>query len=373
MMLTTLLFASLLAFSTPSLHGCSGGGNNNGGDGGTPEKKAPPKTCSQSLGEKINEGCEEGKDCEAQRDCTTLRKPGKGICIEKLCVTKAEKDVVARNGNPDFSCVKTPPKLPDNKGKEKAVFWGPVESFGLDGATDGVKVELYRYDNNAPLSSSTLVGEMTSTKDSDGSKCTPDCPADRICYQGSCVKNSDSENNAIGYFAIKDVPTNELLVIKTTGSNLVPTIQYGIWAPADKVKDGRYKRRAFVITVLSKGLIPPSAGIQRIAKGNGAIAGEIHDCNDDIIQNARTSFNLMGQKLAYFDPETDRPDPQLNETTKNGIYSFLNIKIPGDSAINMRAMVKSGGKDVQIANFNARLFPDSITILTSLPWFPTKK
>ena len=367
---------TIVLFGQFSLQGCSTPPtvSNDAGTGNKDAGTNPPKTlrCSTSLGTNVNADCTDGKDCVSQRDCTTLNKTtNKGICLSKICATLPTEDATTGKdgkGTPDLSCLDKAPELP--KGPEKATYWGPVETFGLDKDTDGIKVEIFEYNDNGKLDKP--IGSTTSTNEDDKS-CKDACTGGKICFQGSCHKKSTSDNNKVGYFAIKDVPTNKLLVFRTSGPELVTTIQYFLWVPADKVKDGRYKERAFVITNTTKSLIPPSAGISAIHPGNSAIAGEIQDCTGKQIENSTVTLSVLSNKLAYFNAETERPDRTLNATSNSGIYSALNIKVANEGVVRLVAAAKVGGKTKLVADFKARLFPDGITILTTNPWFPGKK
>lgn len=363
------LFSFLLTsfFIIFSFQACSKGGNNNKDGGAVPEKKL--KTCSQSLGNTINDKCDDGKKCDCFQDCGSLVTAKNGICMAKTCLATPTTEAKNKKGEAiDTSCLGKKLTLP--AGPKKATLWGPVENFGLDQETVGVKIEIFEHNKDGKLTTPIAVFEASNESQKG---CKPECKGDNICFAGVCTKKKDSDDNRIGYYMAKEIPTNKLLIFRSSGPNFVTTVQYNLWIAADKVKDGKLKRRAFTISNLSKGLIPPAAGIQKIASGNGAIAGEIHDCKGDQITGAKVTVSVMAQKLAYFGAESDRPDPQLEETTKNGVYSALNIKIKNGGLITVKAAIKKGGKNFVVADFTAQLFPDAITILTTTPQYPTVK
>lgn len=382
------VLTSVFLLTFVGLEACSGGGgntntntNSNTNTTNTNDNTNTTNTNKNTssgrctLGEAINT-CKGDGECQAQRDCDP--KTGNnlpGTCFDKMCVANPTAESKTEKGeDPDLSCVGKPLELP--KGPEKATFFGPAETFGLNGSTIGVSVQVYKYDGNKPLSATTLLGSFTTKNpdDMETQDCAEKCSEDRFCLNKSCVKRQDSAGNDIGYFTIEDIPTNTSIIVKTTGPNLVTTVQYNLWLPADKVKDGFFQERAFVVTQLTKSLIPGTAGIRKIQDGNGAVAGEIHDCQDRILAGARVSVSLRSQKLTYFNGDGDQPDPSKEETAEDGVYAALNIKLndtsPIGQEVELRSAIKVGGKPTWVASYKARLFADAITILTVLPANP---
>jgi hypothetical protein len=107
-------------------------------------------------------------------------------------------------------------------------------------------------------------------------------------------------------------------------------------------------------------------------KNEAVLAGEVHDCKGQVIQGARVSISLMPLKLAYFNGDGD-PAPDEEWTNTDGIYTALNIKVnpPGD--ILLRIAAKVGGKQLLVGQFKAKLFEDSVSIVTTTPWYPGLK
>lgn len=338
---------------------------------------APPvrrRTGPCAPGNLINE-CTGTGDCTAQRDCDALTgKDIPGVCVAGVCVPKPTNDAKIEKGTIDLSCVETRPELP--KGPEKATWWGPVETFGLDSNTTSVTVNAYDYAADPGLENPIATFEsVLPTKNSD---CATKCAEDRVCYFGQCVRPNSSDGQEIGYFQLKDLPTNKLIVLTTTGPSLVKTVQYNLWIPADKVQkitvDGKemdvYKERAFAVTTLSRALIPPAASVRLPKETEAVLAGEIQDCQGKQIEGARVSLSLTPLKLTYFNGEGDNPDPDQEWTNKDGIYAALNIKVPDPGDILLRAVVKHNGKNVVAGKFKARLFANGVSIVTTRPWYP---
>lgn len=354
-------------------------GGNNPTDGTTTDtggKSNPgPVTGACKIGTPANV-CEVAGKCYAQRDCDALTGRNlDGTCADGLCVAKPTNEAKIENGTIDISCIDSPPELP--KGPEKATWWGPVETFGLDSNTSGVLVEIFDYEGDPELKSP--LATMTAETPKENSTCESACAADRVCFFGKCVKSQNSDGLEIGYFSLKDLPTNKQLVIRTSGPNLVSTIQYNLYIPADKVttvklSDGNdamvFEERAFAVSKLTRGLIPPTAGIRIPKSDEAVIAGEIQDCKGKQIEGARVAISLTPMKLTYFNGEGDNPDPDFEWTNKDGIYAALNVKVSGTGEVIMRALAKVNGEERIVGKFKARLFKDAVTILTTTPWYP---
>ena len=328
-------------------------------------------TSKCTIGEAIN-ACTSGT-CKAEKDCSPTGGSGlAGTCVSKQCVPDPKNDAKAKKGStfdsaPDLTCLTTAPKLPS--GPAKATAWGPVTTFGMNAVTTGLKVEIFAPGADPGLK--TALGSVTSAEAKAKGTCSSACTGGKLCMYGKCVSAKDSQGNKTGFWEIKDIPTNKLLAFRVSGTGFVSTVQYNLWVRADKVtKDGAAYEEAYVISDLTKKLIPASAGIAEIAKGNGAVAGEVHDCNDDMVKGATVSFSLRPQKVVYF--ASGLPNATLTETTEDSVYAGLNIAPGTTGDITVTAAVKVGGKVTEIGQQTIRLFADQIVILTTTPWYPGK-
>jgi hypothetical protein len=117
-------------------------------------------------------------------------------------------------------------------------------------------------------------------------------------------------------------------------------------------------------------------------QGRGVIAGEIHDCNDVIIEGASVSFGSFdsgSMSIAYFDCNTEDPKPDLRNTSTatDGLYVLLNV--PTDVGANEHVITAGirepgcAGADCTCRSAGSRTvksFPDSVTIVTLRGDFP---
>ena len=340
-----------------------------GGDIGAPDGAA--STCK--TGEAIN-ACTGTAACKATRDCSL--KGGKdlpGTCVDQQCVpdpaAEAKIEVNgAFTGTPNLACLTTPPTLPT--GPATAAVWGKITIFGLEDTTVGLKVEIF---DATDTTLSKALGSHTSVVAAKVGTCSTACATDRVCMNNKCVKPKDGKFNPIGFFEITGIPTNKLLIFRVSGTGFASTVQYNLWLPADKVgSDGKIYAEAYVVSDLSKKLIAAASGVSSIPAGAAAIAGEIHDCDDEVIKGATVSLSLLPQKLAYFDGK-GMPDTGAAATFEDGLYAAVNITPPtgGDMVVTVAAKV--GGKTVKVASYKVKVFADAITVLTTTPWHPGMK
>ncbi len=328
-------------------------------------------TCQ--TGEGVNACQGEGTACKSQRDCDKTKGYDQtGTCLSGLCALNAEKASVLTKDEmePDLGCIETPPALP--QGPAKAAWWGEVEAFGLEGDTPGLKVTVYDHQEFMDKgSAATPLGTDTAKAATDEGGCTPACADGRVCWKKTCVRTALKSGYKVGYFEVKDLPTNKRLMIAVEGKGYIQTLLYNLWIPADKVNaDGLYQERVFGISEITKTLIPALAGISQIEPGNAAIAGEVQDCQGRQLYGATVTLSQRPEKLSYFNGKGDQPDPTQNETNKDGTYGALNIKPDASGKLKVVFAAKVGGNVKKLLEYELRMLPDAISILTVRPWYP---
>lgn len=234
-----------------------------------------------------------------------------------------------------------------------------------------------------------MQGQCVVPTDDCGGLCDKDLAAGQFCYQGSCI---DLQRWEIP-FAIPDLPTNEQLVLRTVGldgagnpqvlgNTWSPLIQYNVDlatdAPACADADDRecidttavpplYRADVNLLSSQDYMTIPTSAGLSAgISPGNGAIAGEVHDCNGVRVQHAQVGFAVgrSPRVLVYFNGNPVRTLPRLQQITEGtdplALYAGLDMT-PGDVSLN--AIGVSNGALREIGQFTTRIWPDSVTLV----------
>jgi hypothetical protein len=318
---------------------------------------------------------------------------------------------------PDFSCIDTPPGDPPAD-PATVTLTGWVDVFSSGPNSDNARVQLFlesaiatatdldavtpaatfdiQLDDTSlvdaracPKERDFMQGQCVVPTDDCGGSCDKEIAAGQFCYQGSCV---DLQRWEIQY-SIADVPTNTFLVVRTVGldgggdpqvigNTWSPLIQYNAYlSTADRacvdsedrdcidttVDPAIYRSDVNLLSSQDYMTIPTSAGLSAgITPGNGAIAGEVHDCNGTRIQHAQVGFSLdrAPRVLVYFNGNPVRTLPRLQQfplgTDPLSLYSGLDIS-PGPISVN--AIGVSADTLREVGHFAARIWPDSVTLV----------
>lgn len=275
---------------------------------------------------------------------------------------------------PDLSCVDDPAQL--SAGREVTVQ-GCVEIFGLGGkAKVGLKIAFFDATQD-PTSAAPAYGETEILTKTGGSPEAADCPKE-------------------GWYSIEGVPTNRQLIIKVyedqgPSQTAIPTYTYFEHLPDENVVDGVVEYEANLIYASTYSTIPTLGGqlvdgsqVIYDGVGRGVIAGEVHDCNGELVQGASLSTTRFDSstQVAYFDGNDEDPKPDLavQSTNFDALYVVLNAKTApatNDHGVVAAVLdpactaddpadcecVKAGGATV-------RVFPDSVTLLSPDGTFP---
>lgn len=270
----------------------------------------------------------------------------------------------------DMSCYTTPataPALPAT-----ITIEGFVDTFGLEKATTGVSIELQRPD-----------GTVISTAMSD---------ANHRCAR---TKTAGNKTVIVAGYTLANVPTNQLVVFKNSGSGFRNTYIFGNHfdttecqnpapAPDDMCRSGCFTRNGQIIlrhdtnTISDQTwtLIPLTAGYNRgIAPGNAAFAGQIHDCRDNQLKGASIAFQptTSARVLTYFNGNCEDPNANVSElySNRDSLYAGLDA-VPTTGAgvkVSAEALVQGALKNVGL--WDLKLYPNSVSLLTLHKPVPT--
>ncbi|HEY4121210.1 MAG TPA: hypothetical protein VGM56_25270 [Byssovorax sp.] len=159
------------------------------------------------------------------------------------------------------------------------------------------------------------------------------------------------------------LPSETELVVLTKGTEWQPLYDYNIYISNTDVTNGVWAHDVRALATTDYSLIPTAAYGHTITTGNGAIAGEVHDCGDVRVSGATVNVDLPNAALVYFTGAEDAPEPIATATSTNelGLYAAFDMA-PG--TITVAALGEVDNATTTLGYFRARIFPDSVTAVT---------
>ncbi len=262
----------------------------------------------------------------------------------------------AGTGAVDISCF-DPANYPPKPGQSKTVsIAGRVKIFAAGCDSKDVTIEVHKVADDGSLGD--LVGTPVTT--------TADSPSELDTLQGSCV-----DGRTLRKFTYDGVPTETQVVIVTSGApgkGWAKLYEYAMYIsnsdPALSA-DGVWTHDVRALAEDDFSTIPSAAMGQTITPGNGALAGEIHDCGDVRLSYAMVDVDKPRKSFVYLNDNEDNPMPDLSRgalgTAKLGLYAALDIK-PGP--IQVAAVGVLDNKLVTLGYAKAYIFENSVTAVT---------
>lgn len=274
----------------------------------------------------------------------------------------------------NLSCF-DPAMRPQAQDPRMVTVYGVVDVFGNGGDSDHILVEIYRV--NADGSPGQRIGSAVSDVSLPYHE-----EEDELNSSGMVV-----QHRRLGAFQIPNVPTETPLIVRTIGDPNTPGTQE-LWghaiydytmpirnsmiapAPATTGISGDAVRiRPRVISNSDWNTLPNTATlVTGIPPGHGAIAGEVHDCDDVRLANAMVyaepAPNFSGS--VYFSDNDSHPLPDTSRATHGtqllGLYAMLDLN-PGP--VRVAALgYDDHGQLVHVGSYSARIFPDAVTVVT---------
>jgi hypothetical protein len=184
-------------------------------------------------------------------------------------------------------------------------------------------------------------------------------------------------------FTIPNVPTNTPLVIRSSAATTWATlVAWNVFLASDDKSCGgdplavdcldtsdmanpKYQLNVSVLSESDYFNIPFTAGLTSgISSGQGAVAGEVHDCDNVRLGNIQVGVSPPGDRFTYFNgsPYNTIPDTSraATGTDRLGLYSSLNV-MPGKITVEGVGLVD--GKEVSVGRFEAVLYADSVAVV----------
>jgi hypothetical protein len=282
-----------------------------------------------------------------------------------------EKDECAEgDGNtpPELSCM-TPGSLRTSGEPQQVTLFGVVDVFGNGGDASDIKVEVFEEGSEGSLG--TKLGQATAT--------VQDSP---------CSETEDRISNdtvvgtrSLGFYSMAGIPTETPLIVKTSGNPNFwkPLYTYNVVlkngdvasgspdaeACADTPEGPRARFRANILSSSDWTNIPNTAGLpQGIASGNGALAGEVRDCDGVRLEFAQVGISRSATVQTYFNDNPDNPLPVLSRefegTSKLGLFAALDVPA---GPVQVAALGHVNGKTVSLGWYQAKVFAGAVTVV----------
>ena len=360
-----------------------------GGDAGDPTVDGGPVDNGVS-GDEVFAGSCTAPRCSGSQlatACTCVPAPAspamnpEAFTINRVGCTQLESDGVnERNEQDDFcdeggadrapnlSCMQ--PGMYRVRGEVQMVtMYGVVDVFGNGADADDILVEVYAEGANGALGA--LLGSATAQIED------PCFETDNVIEDGMV-----QQSRRIGFFSIPNIPTETALVVKTSGD---PTFwrdiySYNIEALNEEVETGalpegscetlptgpRWEYRARIISSADWRSIPLTAGlVDGIRAGSGAVAGEIHDCDDIRVEFAQVGTNPPAAGVfTYFNDNPTNPLPETSRdvgTSLLGLYGALDVPA---GPVDVAAVGRLDGQTVTLGWYRAQVFAGAVTTVT---------
>jgi len=269
-----------------------------------------------------------------------------------------DTDEFSGQGAPNVSCYAPASYPPAPPASSAASLVGHVRVFSNGNDTANVTIEVYDVQPTGELGA--RIGNAVVTPDSctatgEASDCE-DCP-DETRYECDYV--------------YEGVPTETPLAVKTSGSSWQSLIAYNIYVPTSDLVDGGYEYDPRALATDDYGVIAQAAIGGPITTGNGAIAGEVHDCDNVRVLNAVADVNVNKKALVYFTSNEDDPLPEAGAlgTSRLGLYAALDVP-SGPAVVAAAGLVN--GQVVALGEHKVWVYPDTVTSLTFRGLRPTQ-
>ena len=310
-------------------------------------------------------GCPGGQtaidpNSDANNEGTELNE---GVCGSTVEATPPEAEAVLVSGEaPNLSCLDNPEQL---DASTLVTVQGCLDIFGIGNmASPNLKVAAFSRDQDASteepnygvsdVALRTTEGEMGELADA--------CP-----YKG--------------YYRIANVPTHERLILKVYDTSddfsrvAVNTYIYDVFLRNTEIVEGTINYEPVVIYNSSYDSIPTLAGrpveggaVKYDGVGRAVVAGEMHDCDGQIIQNTNVTppFEDAQARMVFTDGDPDDPKPDVlrHSTNSDGIYVYLNANT--DEACmshTFTGCILDGSDCRPIGETTVNVYPDSVTLV----------
>jgi len=354
--------------------------------------------------------------------CTTLD----GVCLYPPTDVAARTqcgDVTdfcdkTKTAAPNLSCLATP-KTP-GAGPAMVTLTGFIDVFSNGPNANGISVAVYDAGpllGGQDISVATPIAQLPSVTldpatqracDADG-KFGCSLPSHTGCALPVCNDGLDGRtdstkycrDNGGGNFTCNDrlrwearytmpvmVPTNKPLVVRVTGANGMADQNWAnlvVWNVYLSTSDHAcasgplgledndcidaanttYRLNVNALSKTDYVNIPVTSGLSGgIAPGRGAVAGELHDCDNVRVEFAVVGMTPAPDRSSYFNgnPIKTLPDSARQSTDRLGLFTGLNLP-PGKVTVVGGGLTSAGGALTGFGTFAGYIYPDTVSVI----------
>lgn len=332
--------------------GTGGTGNNNTGTGGNgtgggstlqcPANLTNAPNSDYCLDEKTTPNCDFIGPVYKDQVCgVAVQRPGKELS------RSVDVEEYSGSGPPDLGCF-DPANYPKLEATQTVTMEGIVKIFSHGCESKNVEISVFEVTDAEPAATPVAAPVTTAA----------DCTVD-----GLMSTNDDCGTRYECKYSYPGVPTEKELVVLTKGSLWAPLYQYNIFIPNGEVQNGKWTHDLRALATDDYSVIPQAAIGGPITPGNGAIAGEVHDCGDVRLTGATVDVDVQKKIVTYFTSNEDKPLPDLAATSTSvlGLYAALDVA-PGKASVAAIGLVN--GQVTTLGYHRVKVFPDSVTSIT---------
>ena len=191
-------------------------------------------------------------------------------------------------------------------------------------------------------------------------------------------------------YAVPSIPTNTRLVIRVTGpmgmsdTTWATTVAFNVFlSTSDRActslsdtdcldlsdaANPRYQLNVSALSAADYVNIPTISGLAGgISSGQGAVAGEVHDCDNVRVANVEVATTPQADRFTYFNgnPVMTLPDASRAAigTDRLGLFAALNVA-PGAVHVETAAVKTLGDALTSFGTFDAFVYPNTVSIVT---------
>ncbi len=343
----SLLSLSLLGLSSGCGDSSGVGGGTGGGSGECPDTLVP------AVNSEFCESTPGALDCTIVDPAATHQVCGVALVDPPADLARSSNVLdFSGSGPPDVSCF-APDNYPAAPGTSMDVTvtgFARIFSSGCDSKSLGIT--FFRVQADGQL------GEQIGSQ-----VITPDTCVD----VGESSEVDDCDMRWECSYSYPGVPTETELAIRTENAPgqafWAPLVQYNIYIPNAEVSGGMWEHDVRALAEPDYSVIPMTAIGSPITPGNGAVAGEVHDCGDVRLTNAVADIDKSRRLTTYFTSNEDAPlpDSAAEGTSVLGLYAALDVP---EGPVTVAAGGFVNGEFVSLGQHRVWVYPDTVTSIT---------